>query len=82
MKLRWHFLFLIISGAIAGYLLFSWQKPLWEIPAPRHVSFANADPVKKEWHCIVQDEKQEYWYETRAGRDPKVIRRQQLLFPA
>lgn len=82
MKWYWHLLILILSTA-AAFLAGLWlDRPLWQIVEPRPVSFDQCKVDRKEWTTLVGDqERKNWWIETRAGRDPTVIRRLKLELP-
>jgi len=82
MKWYWHLLALILS-AIAAWFAGDWlSQPLWQIVEPHPVSFDQCKVDRKEWTTLVGDEERKnWWIETRAGRDPTVIRRLKLELP-
>jgi len=82
MKWYWHLLFLILS-AVAAFFAGDWlSQPLWQIVEPHPVSFDQCKVDRKEWTTLVGDEERKnWWIETRAGRDPTVIRRLKLELP-
>ena len=82
MKWYWHLLFLILS-AVAAWFAGDWlSQPLWQIVDWHPVSFDQCKFDRKEWTTLVGDEERKnWWIETRAGRDPTVIRRLKLELP-
>jgi len=82
MKWYWHLVFLILAG-IAAWFAGDWlNQPLWRIVEPRPVSFDQVDAARNEWTTLAGDaERKNWWIETRAGRDPTVIRRLKLELP-
>ncbi len=82
MKWYWHLLFLILS-AVAAWVAGDWlSQPLWQAVEPHPVSFDQCKVDRKEWTTLVGDEERKHWWiETRAGRDPTVIRRLKLELP-
>ncbi len=82
MKWYWHLLFLILS-AVAAWVAGDWlSQPLWQAVEPHPVSFDQCKVDRKEWTTLVGDEERKnWWIETRAGRDPTVIRRLKLELP-
>jgi len=82
MKWYWHLLFLFISS-VAAWFAGDWLKrPLWQIVEGRPVSFDKVDAARTEWTTLVGDKEKNWWIETRAGRDPAVIRRLKLDLPS
>lgn len=82
MKWYWHLLLLILA-AVAAWFVGNWlSQPLWQIEEARPVSFDKFDAARKEWTTLAGDaERKNWWIETRAGRDPTVIRRLKLELP-
>ncbi len=82
MKWYWHLLLLFLS-AVSAWFAGDWlNRPLWQIVEQHPVSFDQCKIDRKEWTTLVGDEeRRNWWIETRAGRDPTVIRRLKLELP-
>ena len=82
MKLSWHLLFLALAIAAAILVGNMLNAPLWQIRDARFVNYDKFNEAHKEWSVIVGDqEKKNWWIETRRGRDSTVIRRLKLELP-
>ncbi|MFT3882791.1 MAG: hypothetical protein QM703_24450 [Gemmatales bacterium] len=74
---------MLILAGVAAWFTGCWlNQPLWQIEEARPVSFDKVDAARKEWTTLTGDaDRKNWWIETRAGRDPTVIRRLKLELP-